>query len=190
MLVAMAWSTSAFCGAIHDAAGRSDLSAVTSLLAKGTDINARDNSGQTALMIASSNGDKEIVQLLLAKGADVNLRTTAQIVTAMKLGAGFGGTAEIYSIGTSALNFAATHGHTEIVQLLIAKGADVNAKDEDGFTALMNASAYRHKEVVQLLLANKADVNAKTRQGFTALSIASRNGYNDIRELLLAAGAR
>lgn len=190
MLVPMARSTPAFCGEIHDAAGRGDLPAVTSLLDKGADVNEKTNNGQTALMLASSNGHKEVVQLLLAKGADVNAKTTAQIITAMQFGANFSGTAEIYSIGTRALMFASTHGHVEVVQLLLAKGADANAKDEEGYTSLIDASAYGHKEVVQLLLAKRADANAKANNGTTALSIASRNGYNEIKELLIRAGAK
>jgi serine/threonine-protein phosphatase 6 regulatory ankyrin repeat subunit B len=190
LLAAMAWNTPAFCSEIHDAAARGDLPAVTSLLAKGTDVNARTDDGQTALMFASSNGHKDVVQLLVDKGADVNAKTTAQIITAMQFGGNFSGTAEIYSVGSRALVFAATHGHTEVVQLLLAKGANVNAKDETGYTALINASAYGHKEVVQLMLGKGADVNAKANNGTSALSIASQHGDNEIKELLIKAGAR
>jgi ankyrin repeat protein len=172
------------------AAERGDLSSVTSSLAKGADINARNNNGQTALMLACSGGHKDVVQFLIAKGADVNLTTTAQIITAMKMSAGFSGTAEIYSIGSTALIFASEHGHKEVVQLLLSKGAKVNAKTDWGDTALLNASAYGHKEVVQMLLAKGADVNIKTQNGATALSVASRNGYHEIAELLTKAGAR
>jgi ankyrin repeat protein len=190
LLAAMAWSTPAFCSEIHDAAGCGDLPAVTSLLAKGADVNARTDDGQTALMFASSNDHKDVVQLLIDKGADVNAKTTAQIITAMRFGGNFSGTAEIYSVGTRALVFAATHGHAEVVQLLLAKGANVNAKDETGYTALINASAYGHKEVVQLMLGKGVDVNAKANNGTSALSIASQHGDNEIKELLIKAGAR
>ena len=50
---------------------------------------------------------------------------------------------------------------TEIVQALIDKGADVNAKDKKGATALMLASQKGYKEIVQLLITKGADVNAK-----------------------------
>ena len=46
---------------------------------------------------------------------------------------------------------AASKGDTEKVQALLAKGADVNAKRDDGVTALMEAKKKGHKEIVQLL---------------------------------------
>ena len=49
------------------------------------------------------------------------------------------------------------------VELLLAKGADVNAKRVDGITALMGASLEGHKEVVRLLLVKGADVNVKAK---------------------------
>jgi ankyrin repeat protein len=83
---------------------------VKDLIEKGADINAKDNNGMTALMLASKNNRKEIVELvelLIKNGADVNAK-------------------DIY--GRTALMIASVNGHKEIVELLIKNGADVNAK--------------------------------------------------------------
>ena len=50
-------------------------------------------------------------------------------------------------------------------ELLIEKGADVNAVEEDGWTALMIAAGNGHKEVCQLLIEKGADVNAVDEWG-------------------------
>ena len=64
-------------------------------------------------------------------------------------------------------------GHKEIVELLIAKGADVNAKAGDaGSTPLHWAVQQSHNEIVQLLIAKGADVNAKHGDGETPLDYA------------------
>jgi ankyrin repeat protein len=71
--------------------------------------------------------------------------------------------------------------------LLLAKGADVNSKMNNGETALMIASYRGHKEIMQLLLVKGADVNARMNNGETALSHAS---HKEIKELLIRAGAK
>jgi ankyrin repeat protein len=76
------------------------------------------------------------------------------------------------------------------VKRLLAKGADVNAKDRDGSTALMIASSLDKPEVVQLLLDEGADVNARNKNGLTALMLASKQGYRKVKELLIKAGAK
>ena len=88
-----------------------------------------------------------------------------------------------------ALITASKNGNIVKVNALLAKGADVNAKDKNGDTALIMASLYGHSEVVNALLANGADVNAKAN-GWTALRIASHQGHSDIVKLLKAAGAK
>jgi ankyrin repeat protein len=73
------------------------------------------------------------------------------------------------------LHYAAYGGHKEIAELLIAEGADVNAKDEDGVTPLHEAAFGGYKEIAELLIAKGADVNAKNNGGETPLDFSIRN---------------
>ena len=69
--------------------------------------------------------------------------------------------------------WASDYGPIEVVSLLLEKGADVNARDnDDGNTALINASNLGQIDIVKLLLDKGADVNAKTNCGCTALIAA------------------
>jgi len=88
-----------------------------------------------------------------------------------------------------ALVEASHAGSTDIVSLLLDKGADVNAQDADGYTALSIASRNGHTEVVKLLLDKGADVNVQDADGDTALIWASRNGHTEVVKLLLDKGA-
>src|SRR5258707_331099 len=71
---------------------KGDLSQVKTLLAKGADVNARDATQDTPLMIASLNGYLEVLKLLVTKGADVNA-SNATGFTALHLAAGLGSNA-------------------------------------------------------------------------------------------------
>jgi ankyrin repeat protein len=70
------------------------------------------------------------------------------------------------------LHQAAYKGHKEIVELFIAEGADVDAKDDKGYTPLHWAARNGHKEIAELLIAKGADVNAKADGGRTPLDMA------------------
>jgi ankyrin repeat protein len=88
------------------------------------------------------------------------------------------------------LILAANRGNLSEVQRLLAEGAEVNAKKNDGATALMAASEGGRLEVVQALLAKGAEVNAKKRDGATALILASQKGHREVSAMLIKAGAK
>ncbi len=71
---------------------------------------------------------------------------------------------------------AVSKGDTTTVRALLAKGADVQARDAAGRTALMYAAENGDPTTVQALLTNGADVNARDWQGWTALLYAAENG--------------
>jgi ankyrin repeat protein len=86
---------------------------------------------------------------------------------------------------------ASYKGQIDIVKLLIETGADINAKNYNGYesTPLMYALVAEHLEVVKLLIKAGANVNAKNIWGETALFLASRKGYEDIIKILIEVGA-
>ena len=79
---------------------------------------------------------------------------------------------------------AAEKGHTNIVRLLLTKGADVNAKKYFDQTALMEAAENGHADIVRILLDKGADVNVKDWYGYTAISRAASCDHTDIVRLL------
>ena len=93
--------------------------------------------------------------------------------------------------GFSPLGLAAFFGHKSAVQVLVARGAEVDAVDTSRFanTALDAAVAANHLEVVKILLQNHASVNVRSAGDFTPLHKAAMNGNLEIAKLLLDGGA-
>jgi hypothetical protein len=75
------------------------------------------------------------------------------------------------------------------IKSIISKGADVNAKDRQGWTSLHTALMYSSKEVMELLISEGADVNAKDNRGNSPLHIAAIKGNADAASLLIDKGA-
>ena len=74
--------------------------------------------------------------------------------------------------GVTAMMAAARDGHTDVVKLLLEKGANVHAQDSDGWTALMYAAEGGHFELTKTLLASGADYSQTTSDGKTAFDLA------------------
>jgi integrin-linked kinase len=91
--------------------------------------------------------------------------------------------------GFSPLHWSAFAGRGGLVDMLIAKGARINATNMGDDTCLHLASAQGHKDVVHQLLRHKADINAVNEHGNTALHYACFWGYQSIAEELITSGA-
>lgn len=92
--------------------------------------------------------------------------------------------------GFSPLHWACFAGKTSIVDMLLNRGALLNATNMGDDTALHLAASHGHLDCATLLVKNKADVNATNEYGNTPLHYACFWGYQDIAELLLAHGAQ
>jgi ankyrin repeat protein len=191
-----------FAGNLHqeliEAVARGDSSLVTALVDNGADFNAKDEYGRTALTQASARGDLETVKLLLGKGADVKVNASSGW-PALTKAAGRGDlemvrlfldrrappNAKDWS-GSTALIEASVRGqkgHLAVIELLLQKGANIDAKDKLRWTALMWSVWYSHLEVVKTLLAKGADVNAMDGAGTTAVMQACARDHQ-LRALL------
>jgi ankyrin repeat protein len=154
---------------LRSAVEKNDIKKVKELIAKGADVNAKDNHGTTPLMFAALMERAEAAKVLIEKGADVNAKDPE---------------------GWTPLIFAIRLGQAEIAKLLIEKGADANAKDTYGWTPLMHAAGLGHTAIVKIRLDKGADINAKSLKGDTALTIAEREKKKDMVILLQKAGAK
>ncbi len=111
------------------AAGQTDM--VRALLVKGADPNATDGNGMSPLLAAAANGSAHLAKLLINAGAVIDAPE----------GAG----------GATALMAAAENGHTQTVEFLLDKGADVSARNREGASAIELAERHGHAEIVRLL---------------------------------------
>jgi ankyrin repeat protein len=92
------------------------------------------------------------------------------------------------------LSYAAMHGHTDIMKLLIERGAKVDKTDLHGRTPLSWAAEHCHFEAVKLLVEQGANVNAEDGEWTTPLAwLLYANDVNvkhGLQEYLMSKGAR
>ena len=152
--------------------------AVKVLLDSGARVDARESWGDTtALMWAVAEGNHAVVRILIDRGSDVNARSK---FVPSATGRGFEGarpvavrpnqSAEENASGLlTPLMFAAREGDLESARMLVAAGADVNAKGGDGKDALGLAIFNGGYDVASFLIDSKANVNQADAQRFTPL---------------------
>lgn len=173
------------------------------LIKAGADVNKLDKYDNTALMISSRRNDIDITKMLIEAGADVN-KVNKNDATALT----FARSRNIANILINAGAFvdkeslvinAVKKGHSEIVELMIEKGVDVNIIYDFNKTLLMTAIELGDKEnarfkdqakidIVNSLIKAGANVHVKYRDGKTLLMKACEKGYYDIVNLLIEAG--
>ncbi len=161
---------------------------VSALLKHGANVNASmQDWNSTALMVAIRENESAIVKILLDNGADVNARTKAGQKPARRpAGAGGGshGTGIIRSGippsgsqaptqgGFTPLLYAARDGRIDMVQSLVAKGANLETADANGITPLQMAIANDNIALARYLLERGANPNSKDDYGRTPLWLA------------------
>jgi len=172
------------------------------LLAKGADINAKNNNGVTPLHLAISNRRPDLADFLRQHGGQDaapghtppgGIYAAAMSGNVEQVKALLQANPELVSSkdenGRTALHWAAMFNQVAVAEALLAGKADINAKDNHGLTPLHEVSK---KEMADFLLANKAEIEAKNEEGRTPLHAAAAHGkpgMTGVVESLLAHGA-
>ncbi|NXW63679.1 KANK3 protein, partial [Eurystomus gularis] len=158
--------------ALHYSVSHSNFHIVRLLLDTGVcNVDHQNKAGYTALMLAAlaaveQEDDMNVVRRLFSMG-NVNAKAS--------------------QAGQTALMLAVSHGRQEMVEALLACGADVNLQDEEGSTALMCACEHGRVETVKLLLAQPTcDISIVDSDGNNAVAIALEAGHSNIAVLLYA----
>ncbi|NXK75492.1 KANK3 protein, partial [Amazona guildingii] len=158
--------------ALHYSVSHSNFHIVRLLLDTGVcNVDHQNKAGYTALMLAAlaaveQEDDMNMVRRLFSMG-NVNAKAS--------------------QAGQTALMLAVSHGRQEMVEALLACGADVNLQDEEGSTALMCACEHGRMETVKLLLAQPTcDISIVDSDGNNAVAIALEAGHSNIAVLLYA----
>jgi hypothetical protein len=144
-----------------EAARKGDVQAVTALLDKGADVNAKFRYGATALFKAAERGNTEVVKLLLARGADVSVKDTFY--------------------GATAMTWAIDNKHAEVVRALLEK--DPASAGE----VLLAGAREGNVELVKVAI-DKGGLKPETLTG-ALVAATSEDPNPEIVELLKKAGA-
>ena len=186
---------------VYGAVRANDLARVKTLVGSPAEANAKDEQGDSPLLYSAAVGSLDTMKYLLDKGADVNAQnafgTTALMISAtdiakVRLLVERGANVNLASKqGRTPLFIAAMSDQSaDIVRYLVAKGADLKARDAFGNTILTAAAAGNDLNTIRAAIDAGVDVNAVGTTGLTPLLLSA--GYANVpaTKLLLAKGAK
>jgi uncharacterized protein len=159
-------STTARDQALLNAARQGDVTELRRQLQAGAKVNGLDALGKTALTYAAAWGDLVQVRLLLKAGADADGRAAA----------------------LTPLAGATLNGHSQVVKLLLGRGADPNVTGLNGVTPLVLAVRLNHLAVADALLQAGARTDVRDGTGDHLLMVAISNDLPEMTDLLLRRG--
>ena len=176
------------------AAELNDGRAVLALLLKGVDPNQADDRGRKALFIAAREESLRALDSLLASPLTRVDEANAQGETPLMIAAIRGSLPAVKALvkrgaavnraGWTPLHYACSGPDNGVAAFLIAQGAEVNARSENGTTPLMMAARYGNSDLVPLLLQAGAEPRAANEQELTAADFAQRGGRDQIAQQL------
>ncbi len=192
--------------ALIDAAEKGHTDVVNYLLDHNFDVNAMNERGATALMVAAQYNDMATLERLIkAPGLIIDLKNKVG-VTALMLAVDNGhahavnillfsavpadANIETKKYGITPLMLAAELGYTDIAHALLNAGAKVNVVNYHQSTALMLAASHGHVNIVEALIKKGAKIDAQDKNGFTALMHAAKKGRTESVKILLECKAK
>jgi ankyrin repeat protein len=161
---------------VADAAMRSDVESVRTLVRGGADVNAAQGDGMTALHWAALNGDLKTMDVLLYAGAATESLTRVGAYTPLHLASSRGHAAAVTRLlaagskpgpftatGVQPLHLAAQAGEVATIGALLDRGAEINGRDKThGRTPLVFAASQGRLDAVKALIARGADARIAT----------------------------
>ncbi len=164
---------------------KDDHRSIRSLINRGANINAKDGYGLSALHLAIKNNSIDAINVLLANN---NIDLEATLPEGYFTHLGDNSNDAVYIGKATPLIYAIfkSNGNPKIVNMLMKKGANVNATDEEGWSTFLYAAAFGDTSMLRNISAkNKKLVNSKTKNNVTPLHMAVvYNNINNIRYLV------